>query len=169
MKKILVYTYDHFDDAELYYPLTRMQEEGYAVVVASLEKKQLCGKRWFCVNADLLAEEVNPSEYDALLLPGGTAPEKLRQNAAVLEGTKHFFQAGKPVAAICHGPQILISAGTLRGRTCTCYPGIRDDVVNAGGLYENAPVVTDGKLVTSRRPEDLPAFMRAMIGLVNQI
>ncbi len=169
MKKILVYTYDNYDDTETYYPLTRMAEEGYAVKVASLEKKQLCGKRWFRVEADLTAEEVDPADYDALLLPGGTAPEKLRQNAAVLAGVRHFFEAGKPVAAICHGPQILISAGVLKNRTCTCYPGIKDDVVNAGGLYENASAVIDGNLVTSRRPEDLPAFMRAFIQLVNQI
>lgn len=167
MKRILVITYDNCDDTEAYYPLTRMKEEGYAVTVASLEKKTIRGKHWFTVNADLLPAEIDPAAYDALLLPGGTAPEKLRQNADILAVTRAFFDANKPVAAICHGPLILISARVLRCRHCTCYPGIRDDVINAGALYENSPVVVDGNLITSRRPDDLPDFMRAFIKQVN--
>ena len=169
MKKVLMITYDNCDDTEAYYPLYRMLEEGYTVTVASLEKRTICGKHWFRVNADLLPEEIDPRDYDALMLPGGTAPEKLRQNEAILRSVRAFFEAGKPVAAICHGPLILISAGVLKNRRCTCYPGIRDDLINAGARYENASVVTDGNLVTSRRPEDLPDFMRAFIQTVNQI
>lgn len=167
MKRILVITYDNCDDTEAYYPLMRMREEGYAVTVASLEKKTIRGKHWFTVNADLLPAEIDPAAYDALLLPGGTAPEKLRQNADILAATRAFFEAHKTVAAICHGPLILISARVLCGRHCTCYPGIRDDVINAGALYENSPVVVDGNLITSRRPDDLPDFMRAFIKQVN--
>ncbi len=167
MKKILLYTYDNCDDTETYYPLTRMAEEGYTVKVVALEKRVICGKHWLRVQADLLPEEVAPDEYDAVLLPGGTAPEKLRQNEAVISAVKRIFEAGRPVAAICHGPQILITAGVLRGRHCTCYPGIRDDVINAGGLYENTPVVHDGNLITSRRPDDLAVFMREFFATVN--
>ena len=169
MKQILLITYDNCDDTECYYPLTRMREEGYAVTVASLEKKTIHGKHWFVVDADLLPQDIRPDDYDALLLPGGTAPEKLRQNGDILNAVRAFMTAGKPVAAICHGPQLLISAGVLGGRHCTCYPGIRDDVINAGALYENAPVVIDGSLITSRRPDDLPDFMRAFIQAVNHI
>ena len=96
------------------------------------------------------------------------APEKIRQQASALEITKYFDKNGLPIAAICHGPLILISAGTLRGRKCTCYPGIRDDVINAGGLYDDAEAVVDGNVVTSRRPEDLPAFMREFIALLER-
>lgn len=92
MKQILVITYDNCDDAETYYPLTRMKEEGYAVTVASLEKKTIRGKHWFTVDADLLPAEIDPAAYDALLLPGGTAPEKLRQNADILAATRAFFR-----------------------------------------------------------------------------
>lgn len=169
MKQILLITYDNCDDTECYYPLMRMREEGYAVTVASLEKKTIHGKHWFTAEANLLPQDIRPADYDALMLPGGTAPEKLRQNGDILCAVRAFMTAGKPVAAICHGPQLLISAGVLGGRHCTCYPGIRDDLVNAGALYENAPVVIDGNLITSRRPDDLPDFMRAFIQAVNQI
>lgn len=168
MKQILLITYDNCDDTECYYPLMRMREAGYAVTVASLEKKTIRGKHWFTVDADLLPQDIHPADYDALLLPGGTAPEKLRQSDAILSAVREILTAGKPVAAICHGPQLLISAGVLGGRHCTCYPGIRDDIVNAGALYEDAPVVIDGNLITSRRPDDLPDFMRAFIRAVDQ-
>lgn len=168
MKKILLMTYDNCDDSEVLYPLFRMIEEGWQVDVASLEKKTVKAKYHFTVDANLLFEETEPQKYDALMLPGGMAPEKIRQNDAAIRAVKHFFEADKPVAAICHGPLILISAGVLKGRKCTCYPGIRDDVINASGLYENSQVVTDGNLVTSRRPEDLPYFMREFVRLVNK-
>ena len=98
--------------------------------------------------------------------PRRTAPEKLRQNADILNAVRYFMDNDLPVASICHGQQILISSGRISGRRATCYPGIRDDLVNAGALYENAPVVVDRKLVTSRRPEDLPYFMREFIKLL---
>lgn len=168
MKKILLITYDNCDDSEALYPLYRMREEGYTVDVASMEKRQIRAKYHFTVEAELTLEQVAPSEYAGLILPGGTAPEKIRQQAAALEIARYFDRNHLPVAAICHGPQILISAGTLRGRKCTCYPGIRDDVIAAGGLYEDAPVVVDrdAPLVTSRRPDDLPAFMREFVALL---
>lgn len=168
MKKILLITYDNCDDSEVLYPLFRMREAGYTVDVASMEKRTIKAKYHFTMEATHLLSEVDPSEYAGLILPGGTAPEKIRQQASALEITRYFDKNGLPIAAICHGPLILISAGTLRGRKCTCYPGIRDDVINAGGLYDDAEAVVDGNVVTSRRPEDLPAFMREFIALLER-
>lgn len=168
MKKILLITYDNCDDSEVLYPLFRMREAGYTVDVASMEKRTIKAKYHFTVEPTHLLSEVDPSEYAGLILPGGTAPEKIRQQASALEITRYFDKNGLPIAAICHGPLILISAGTLRGRKCTCYPGIRDDVINAGGLYDDAEAVVDGNVVTSRRPEDLPAFMREFIALLER-
>lgn len=168
MKKILLVTYDNCDDSEVLYPLFRMREEGYAVEVASMEKRVIRAKYHFTVEADLLLNEVDPAAYDGLILPGGSAPEKIRVVPSALELARYFDRNRLPVAAICHGPQILISAGTLRGKKCTAYPGIRDDVIAAGGLYEDAEVVVDrdARLVTSRRPGDLPAFMREFVALI---
>ncbi len=163
--KILMITYDNCDDSELKYPYFRMQEEDAQIDVASLEKRTINAKYHEKIEAALLPEEIDPARYDGLILPGGTAPEKLRQNEFILEAVRYFMDRDLPVASICHGQQILISSGRLKGRRATCYPGIRDDLINAGAVYENAPVVVDGNLVTSRRPEDLPYFMREYVKL----
>ncbi len=167
-KKILLITYDNSDDSEVLYPLYRMREAGYTVDVTSLERRVIKSKYHFTVTADLLPEDVDPSAYSGLILPGGTAPEKLRQNEDVLRIVRYFDKNHLPIAAICHGPQILISAGIIGGRRATCYPGIRDDLINAGALYEDSEVVRDGNTVTSRRPEDLPAFMREFVRLLGE-
>ena len=101
--------------------------------------------------------------YDAIVIPGGYAPDRMRMRHAVVDLTRDAMSAGKPVAAICHGPQLLISADALRGRTLTCWPSIAVDVKNAGGLYVDKPVVEDANLITSRRPDDVPAFCEAII------
>ena len=168
MKQILMITYDQFDDSEVLYPLNRLREESWQVDVASMEQRIIKAKYHYDVQADLTLAETDPDRYDGLVLPGGAAPEKLRQDADALRIVRRFFTDNSPIGAICHGPLILISAGVLKGRRCTCYPGIRDDLINAGGGYENAPVVTDGNLITSRRPEDLPDFMREFIKAINQ-
>ncbi len=166
MKKILMLTYDNCDDSEVLYPLFRFQEEGWQVTVASMEKRTIKAKYHFTIEATHLFDEINPAEFDALMLPGGTAPEKIRQQMRAIELVRHFTDTKKPIGAICHGQQILISAKALAGIRCTCYPGIRDDLVNAGGLYENSPVVVDKNIVTSRRPEDLPYFMRELVKMI---
>ena len=163
---ILLITYDKCDDSEVLYPYLRMLEEGCEVDVASLEKRTIHAKYWYTIDATLLPEEIDADKYDGLILPGGTAPEKLRQNEYILNAVKTIMNAGKPVCSICHGQQILISTGLLKNRTATCYPGIRDDLINAGANYKNEPVVVDGNLVTSRRPEDLPYFMREFVKLL---
>lgn len=159
MKRILILTDDKCDDSEVLYPYYRMLEEGFDVTVASSAKKTVAAKYHFTVEATKSFEELNASDYDALILPGGTAPEKIRQNESAVNVTRDIFNAGKPVCAICHGPQILITAGLLKGKKSTCYPGIKDDIINAGTIYEDAPVVVDGNLITSRRPQDLPYWM----------
>ncbi len=165
MKKILMITEDKNDDSEVLYPYYRMQEEGWDVDVAALTKKTVASKYHFTVEAAKTVAECASSDYDALILPGGSAPEKLRLSVDALRLVKEIFEAGKPVCAICHGPQLLISAGVLKGKKATCYPGIADDLKNAGALYEDARVVVDGNLVTSRRPQDLPFWMHEFVAL----
>lgn len=166
MKKILMITGKDYDDSEVLYPYYRLIEEGYTVDVASVERGEVSGKYHFKIDANLSFDEVNPDEYIALMLPGGKAPEKLRLIDKVCEIVREFEKAGKPMAAICHGQQILISADVLKGKNATCYPGIRDDIKNAGAIYEDSRVVVYKNLVTSRRPEDLPYFMKKFIGLI---
>lgn len=166
MKKILLLTYDNCDDSEVLYPLYRLLEEGWSVTVASMEKKIIRAKHYYTIEATHTFDEITPAEFDALMLPGGTAPEKIRQNETALALVRHFVDAKKPIGSICHGQLILISAKALAGVRCTCYPGIRDDLINAGGLYENLQVVVDRNFVTSRRPEDLPYFMREFVKMV---
>ncbi len=163
--RALLITAPNYDDSEVLYPYYRLIESGFEVDVASFEIGEISGKKYFKINADLTVDNINPAVYDCLMLPGGTAPEKLRQNDNVKNIAKYFFEKNLPVASICHGQQILISAGVLKGRKATCYPGIKDDLINAGAYYENKEVVVDGNLVTSRRPEDLPYFMREFIDL----
>lgn len=167
MKKILIITADKCDDFELFYPYYRMKEEDCRVDVVSFNKGIIKAKHFFEFEADEAVSAVNEKDYDALILPGGTAPEKLRLNEHVIALTKAFYEAKKPIAAICHGPQILISANAVKGEKMTCYPGIKDDLINGGALYsDEAVVVSENKIVTSRRPEDLPYFMREFIKLV---
>jgi protease I len=109
---------------------------------------------------DKTLRDVNPDEYDFLVLPGGKAPSAVRQEEAALDIARAFFERGKPVAAICHGPQILVSAGLLRNRHATCYRSVAEELKKAGALYDDKEFVVDGNLITSREPSDLPAFMR---------
>lgn len=164
--KILFITADRCDDSELFYPYYRLLEEDFEIDIASFDKTKICAKYHFEIEADVSVRDVDSKQYDALLLPGGMAPEKLRQNEKVLSIVKEFNNDNKPIAAICHGQQILISAGVLKGVKATCYPGIKDDLVNCRANYVNEPVVVDNKIITSRRPEDLPYFMKAFIEIV---
>ena len=157
---------DQFEDVELIYPLHRLREENHEVFVASFRRGVITGKHGYTVNADVSFDEVDPDEFDALVLPGGRAPERIRLNERAVEIARKMFEDGKPVATICHGPQILISAGVLRGRRGTSYPGIRDDLINAGVEWIDEPVVVDGNWVSSRHPDDLYAWMREFVRLL---
>jgi protease I len=166
--RALIATADGFEDSELVVPLARLREEGMEADIASNRRGRLRGKRGKEIEADLALDEVRPERYDLLLLPGGTAPAALRSERPALELVRAFMAANKPVAAICHGPQILASAGVLQGRRATCYSAVADELRAAGAYYEDREVVVDDNLVTARRPADLPAFMRELLKLVRE-
>ena len=126
----------------------------------------IIGKHGYEINADIAFKDVNPADYNILVISGGKGPEKMRLDEDALAITRYFFKENKPVAAICHGPQVLVSAGVIKGRKVTCWLGIRDDIVAAGALYEDCEVVIDRNLVSSRSPDDLYAFGREMIKLL---
>jgi protease I len=164
--RALIISADHFEDCELLFPFYRLQEEGMDVYIASIARGKINGKHGYEVVADTALRDVDPTKYDILILPGGKAPAKLRKEQAVIAIAQDFMRRNKPVAAICHGPQILITAGVLEGRRATCYHSVAEELQGAGALYEDAEVVVDDKLVTSRQPSDLPAFMREIVKLL---
>lgn len=162
--KALIITAEQFEDSELNVPKEALERLGVMVHVATPEKgHQFHGKHGTRLIADLTLREVKPEDYDLLLIPGGKAPETLRRDEHALRIARAFFKADKPVAAICHGPQVLVSARLLEGRRATCYPSVAQELKDAGALYEDSPVVVDGRLVTSRKPGDLPEFVRAIL------
>ncbi len=167
--KALIITENEAEDIEVLYPYYRLQEEGIEVKVASGKRGQITFKHGYWLNADYAFDEVNPDEFDLLIIPGGRGPERVRLNKAALEIVRRFFESKKPVAAICHGPQVLISAGLVKNRKLTSWHGIMDDVKAAGGLYEDKPVVRDGNLVTSRMPSDLPYWMNEFLSAIKEI
>jgi protease I len=166
--KALIISADNFEDSELLVPYYRLKEAGVEVVMASLRRGGIKGKHGYDVAVDKALDEVNPDDYAILVLPGGAAPALVRQEPKALEIARSFFARSKPVAAICHGPQILISAGLLQGRRATCYESVVDELKEAGALYEDREVVVDANLVTSRQPADLPAFMRETMKLLQR-
>ena len=161
--KALIISADNFEDTELLVPYYRLKEEGITVDVASMKKGKIKGKHGYEVEATIGLGEVDPEDYDILVLPGGKAPEAVRKEKEAVRIAKFFFEKNKPVSAICHGPQTLITAGLLRGRHATCYKSVAPEMKEVGALYEDREVVIDGNLVTSRQPSDLPAFMRETI------
>jgi protease I len=152
-----------FEDLELFYPYYRLKEEGYEPVVASKEKGRVTGKHGYSIDSELTFAEVRVADYGALVIPGGRGPENIRTHPEVKRIVREFFERSLPVAAICHGPQVLISAGVVKGRTLTSYYTVADDLVAAGADYRDQPLVVDGNLVSSRRPDDLPEFVRGLI------
>lgn len=163
--RVAILVEDLFEDSELTGPADRLREAGVTVtLVAPLADRDYTGKKGTVVRSELAAGSAKASDFDGVVVPGGYAPGKMRIRAAMVDLVREAVAAGKPVAAICHGPQMLISADVLRGRTVTCTPSIAVDVKNAGGLYVDRPVVTDGNLITSRKPDDVPQFTAALIG-----
>ena len=164
--KALIISADNFEDSELLVPYYRMKEAGVEVTVASMGRGAIKGKHGYEVAVDKTLDEVKPDDYAILVLPGGKAPAAVRKEAKALAIAKSFFARNKPVAAICHGPQVLISAGLLKGRRATCYKSVVDELKEAGALYEDREVVVDANLITSRQPADLPAFMCEIVKLL---
>jgi protease I len=163
--KALIISADHFEDSELLVPYYRLLEEGIEVDIASIARGKINGKHVYEVAVNKALRDIDPSGYDLLVLPGGKAPATLRKEPAAVAIAQDFMRRNRPVAAICHGPQILVTAGVLQGRRATCYRSVAEELQAAGALYEDRDVVVDGMLVTSRQPSDLPAFMREMIRL----
>jgi protease I len=172
--KAIILTANHFEDMEIFFPYFRLLEEGIQVDVAAPRKQMLTGENGYVFeNVDLTFAEVNPDDYDLLIIPGGApdgAPTTVRKNKKALEITKAFFAAKKPAAVICHGPYTLASADVIKGRHLTgyWYDGVPEEIEAAGGHYEDKEVVVDGNLVTSRWPADLPAFMRETMKMIKR-
>ncbi len=164
MKRILAFVGDLYEDLELWYPKIRLQEAGHEVVLAGLEAgRTYHGKKGIPCRAQAAVSEVDPEAYDALLVPGGFMPDRLRREASVLQIVRRMDAAGRAIAFICHGGWILISAGILQGRRATSTRAIRDDMVNAGCLWSDEPLVIDGNLISSRNPGDLHHFALALV------
>ena len=167
--KVLIISADNFEDSELLYPYYRFKEEGVDVDIASIKKGVIKGKHGYEVAANKDLSEIIPGDYNLLILPGGKAPEKIRREKEAIEIAKHFFEKHKPVSAICHGPQILITAGLVKGRHATCYASVAKEMKDAGAIYEDKEVVVDKNLITSRQPSDLPAFMRETMKVLKKV
>lgn len=163
-QRILMFTGDIYEDLELWYPKLRLIEAGYEVVLAGEEAgKTYHGKHSYPCQSDAAIAKMQARDFVGLVVPGGFMPDKLRRNARVLQLVRDFDSAGKLIAAICHGGWIPISAGIYRGVRVTGSLGIKDDLVNAGAIWEDAPVVVDRHFVSSRKPDDLPDFCRALL------
>jgi protease I len=163
-QRILMFTGEIYEDLELWYPKYRLQEAGADVVVAGEKAHHTyAGKHSYPNKSDASYHDVQSADFQGLVVPGGFMPDKLRRDPVVLRLVREFAEAGKLVAAICHGGWIPISAGVYRGVRVTGSPGIKDDLINAGALWEDAPVVIDRHFVSSRKPDDLPEFCRGML------
>ena len=167
-KKVAILVTDGFEQVEMTKPREALIEAGADVSIVSPRAGQIQGMnhadKGGKFDVDLTLDDARPAEFDALMIPGGLMnPDELRANKQALEFARHFFDSGKPVAAICHGPWILIDADLVRGRTLTSWPHIQTDIRNAGGKWVDQEVVVDNGLVTSRKPDDIPAFNKKMI------
>ncbi len=167
-KRIAILVEQGFEDSELAGPRDGLAAAGATVVmVGPVSGAEYRGKKGdTVVTSELAAGAARMKDFDALVIPGGYAPDKMRMRHAMVDLARDAMETGKPVAAICHGPQLLISANALRGRTLTCWPSIAIDVKNAGGMYVDKPVVEDGNLITSRKPDDVPVFTAAIVRAV---
>ncbi|HVR23973.1 MAG TPA: type 1 glutamine amidotransferase domain-containing protein [Candidatus Polarisedimenticolia bacterium] len=172
-KTIAILATDGFEQSELTKPKKALEEAGARTQVVSSAGGKIRGwdrKEWGEeVPVDITLDSADPARYDALLLPGGVMnPDQLRMNPAAVRFVKHFFEHAKPVAAICHGPWMLVEAGAVQGRTVTSWPSLKTDIRNAGGTWVDKEVVLSNGVVTSRKPDDIPAFNRQMIDLFSK-
>jgi deglycase len=167
-KKIAILATDGFEQVELTEPKKILEEAGATADVISVKEGQIKGwrfKEWDdTVNVDKTLDQAKPADYDALVLPGGVInPDKLRMEPRAVAFVREFAASGKPIAAICHGPWMLIEAGLVRGKKITSWPSLKMDITNAGGNWVDEQVVTDGQITTSRKPDDIPAFAERII------
>jgi protease I len=167
-KRVLFFAAPLYEDLELWYPKIRLEEEGAATTVAGLGERTYQGKRGYPVTVDTDVDRIAARDFDALVIPGGFAPDQLRRSDKVLAITREVFLAGKPLAFICHAGWVPISAKILKGKRATSVRAIKDDLENAGAIWEDSPVVVDANLISSRTPADLPQFCRALIAALGQ-
>src|SRR3954451_17031532 len=167
-KTILFFAGPLYEDLELWYPKIRLEEEGASTVVAGTGEKTYQGKRGYPLTVDTSVDEIEADEFDGLVSPGGYAPDIMRRSPKLLQLTSEIYQAGKPVAFICHAGWVPISAGIVQGKRGTSVGAIKDDLVNAGMIWEDSAVVVDGNLISSRTPADLPQFCKALIAALQE-
>jgi protease I len=166
-KKIIQLVSNDFEDLELWYPVLRLREEGAIVdIVGEKEGETYIGKYGVPIKSDRAFTDINPEDYDAILVPGGWSPDLLRRFESILSMVRSMDQAEKPIGQICHAGWVLISAKILSGRKVTSTPGIKDDMINAGAEWVDVPVIVDGHIISSRRPPDLPDYMREFIAVL---
>src|SRR5690625_2136176 len=164
MAKVCFLLADNYEDSEMVNPYNAVKEAGHEAVIVGLEKgTELKGKKGASYTSDAAIDQVHANQYDAIVIPGGSAPEDLRVNDQVVEFVKQANKQEKVIAGICQGPQVMISADILKGKNTTCFIGIRDDVKNAGSTFLDQEVVVDGNIITSRTPKDEPAFIREIL------
>lgn len=161
--RVLILAAPDYEDMELQYPRYRLLEEGAEVVIAGIGERSYRGKHGYPVDVDVQIEQVSARDFDAVVIPGGWAPDKLRRVPEVLDVVRELHEHGKVVGAICHAGWVPVSAGILKGKRVTCVAAIKDDVINAGAEYVDEPVVVDDNLVTARTPADLPVWLPALI------
>ena len=168
-KRIAILAENMYQEMELWVPYYRLKEEGAEVkVVGAAGAKSYASKHGYPVNVDVQADQVKAVEFDAVIVPGGYAPDVMRRHPAMVALVREAAQQGKVVAAICHAGWMLVSAGILKGRKATSFFSIKDDLVAAGADWVDEEVVVDGNLITSRRPDDLPAFCRAIVAALSK-
>jgi protease I len=163
-KKIAFLATDGYEDLELHYPRIRLIEAGYETELLSLHRREIKGKHGYPIKPDKLIREANPNDYDGVIIPGGTKnPDYLRRDKDILNFVVEINGDGRLVGAICHAGWVLISAKIVKDRKATSYFAIKDDMINAGAIFEDSAVVIDKNLITSRTPDDLPDFMKAVL------
>jgi protease I len=163
-KRVAVLVEQQYQELEVWYPVYRLREAGCVVTLVGPEaEKSYASKLGYPAKSDKAAKDVKADDFDGIVVPGGFAPDYIRRSEAMLKLVRDINEQRKPVAAICHGPWVLCSTPALKGKKATCFFAIKDDVINAGGKYVDEECVVDGNLVTSRKPDDLPAFMTAII------
>ncbi len=170
-EKVIALLVDNiYQEMEVWYPYYRLQEAGAKVVtVGAVAGQTYTSKLGYPVKCERSYDEARASDFDGVVIPGGFAPDHIRRHEKAIQLVRDLDRAGKMIASICHGPWVLCSAGILKGRRATSFFAIKDDVTNAGARWEDSEVVVDGNLITSRKPEDLPAFCRAAIGVLTAV
>ncbi len=161
--RVAILVEDLYQDQEVWYPYYRLKEAGAEVLFVGTNKKEFKSKHGYPVTANVTIDAVSAKQFDAVIIPGGYAPDLLRRFPGVLALVREMHRDGRLLAAICHGGWVLCSADVVRGKTVTCFFAIKDDLVHAGATYVDREVVRDGHLITSRTPDDLPAFVRALL------